>query len=565
MSEQIQQTSELGSTQVEMKSIIPSDWQWEVIGKDARLQKLSKDPAEMQRILDILTKNRDILTRTDNITEQGRIWSESLQGYWQMTQDGRDFASLSEKDVDGLPDNDYDRYNKWLTAKKKEANVSSAQELEKLTEKEKELRPAIEKIQALLSDADKTKVSSLLSDVKSGKSESPAVLELKRQWATDTDIQNGKYDSYISASIIIENAGKFEASKNPEFQKAIRDLQSLGIPTRVQPEFLAISKHIGERFEWGERTEQWVKSIRQGLSKEWYTGIYYDGNWERYTLTRFDGAKKDIIMNKPPRESINMWGLSVEREIPQVTPDDKKREQIKEKYGLHIERRTEVFKTIAPTETNKTDEGEKIKTLYNQALESRNSLSTRLDAIGELKRINTSRKEQWLKNLIETGDTESATTMQTKLETEMHGLNILERYYKEEGEIMNEARSLPEPQKDRFDEITSLNLSWMVNTRLYNRFPRAQELLTGILDETNRHRDARNQIHMWEKIMDETDKRTIDEAYEKILKYLGTNRDILKSADIGTIKPKVNTLLWGNNRELKRILWNTEWQKSEAL
>ena len=41
-----------------------------------------------------------------------------------MTQDGRDFASLSEKDVDGLPDNDYDRYNKWLTAKKKEANVS---------------------------------------------------------------------------------------------------------------------------------------------------------------------------------------------------------------------------------------------------------------------------------------------------------------------------------------------------------------------------------------------------------------------------------------------------------
>ena len=84
----------------------------------------------------------------------------------------------------------------------------------------------------------------------------------------------------------------------------------------------------------------------------------------------------------------------MEREIPQVTPDDKKREQIKEKYGLHIERRTEVFKTIAPTETNKTDEGEKIKTLYNQALESRNSLSTRLDAIGELKRINTSRKEQ---------------------------------------------------------------------------------------------------------------------------------------------------------------------------
>ena len=124
MSEQIQQTSELGSTQVEMKSIIPSDWQWEVIGKDARLQKLSKDPAEMQRILDILTKNRDILTRTDNITEQGRIWSESLQGYWQMTQDGRDFASLSEKDVDGLPRTEKKAYYAWQHAELDRANVS---------------------------------------------------------------------------------------------------------------------------------------------------------------------------------------------------------------------------------------------------------------------------------------------------------------------------------------------------------------------------------------------------------------------------------------------------------
>ena len=41
-----------------------------------------------------------------------------------MTSDGRDFSVLTEKEVDGLADAEYDRYQKWKIAQKQKAVVS---------------------------------------------------------------------------------------------------------------------------------------------------------------------------------------------------------------------------------------------------------------------------------------------------------------------------------------------------------------------------------------------------------------------------------------------------------
>ena len=39
-------------------------------------------------------------------------------GYGQMTKDGREFGKLTEKEVDGLGDTEYDAYQKWKIAQK---------------------------------------------------------------------------------------------------------------------------------------------------------------------------------------------------------------------------------------------------------------------------------------------------------------------------------------------------------------------------------------------------------------------------------------------------------------
>jgi hypothetical protein len=45
-----------------------------------------------------------------------------------MTKDGKKFADLTEKEVDGLDDATFDAYNKWKIEQKKMANLSKKDE-----------------------------------------------------------------------------------------------------------------------------------------------------------------------------------------------------------------------------------------------------------------------------------------------------------------------------------------------------------------------------------------------------------------------------------------------------
>jgi hypothetical protein len=46
-----------------------------------------------------------------------------------MTSDGKDFSALTEKEVDGLADTEYDRYQKWKITQKKAKVIVEEQRL----------------------------------------------------------------------------------------------------------------------------------------------------------------------------------------------------------------------------------------------------------------------------------------------------------------------------------------------------------------------------------------------------------------------------------------------------
>ncbi|MBX9809759.1 hypothetical protein K2X92_05205 [Candidatus Gracilibacteria bacterium] len=507
----------------------------EYISRDARLQKLSQEGDKSGEIARVVGTNSPILSQGDNIREQQRILGDTIPGYNQMTKDGREFSRLGQEDVDKLSRSEKKDYYKWKQAlidqginnvknevervigekvqkktevegiigekvqKKTEVEGVIGEKVQKKTEVEgvigekakiiterEELKtklPAISKevknITAKLSANDKSTLSAALSQAKNGQDNNAAVLELKRLGVEDTDIKSGKYDSYISASIIIENASKFEAAKDPEFQKSIRALQSQGIPVRVQPDFSSVTDHIVERFAPGDRTNTAIANIRSGLMSKEFNGVHYDGIGDRYTLIGADGkTRKDIYMDKPPRAEIGMNGLSIGREIPPATPEDLKRQAIQEAYIKNYEKIGKL--NINPIPSDIPGENEKISTLYSTIINIGLSPQDRITAIGNLRLLNGSRKDANIKKMLD-GNT-NPEPLNGKLEEEMRTIESLESIYREEVSLREQAKKIPNPPPDTFDEDAKKTIKYLSSIG-YNEL--GQDLLEKVIAAIN--------------------------------------------------------------------------------
>ncbi len=484
-------------------------WVQEYIDRDPRLQKLSQEPTSKEAIVSMVTANTTILEKTDNLAEHPRVLGEAIKDYGQITKDGREFTKLTEWEVDGLSRSEQKEYYKWKNAQlnkttidldhwtntKKEALITIDKENNwkntLINQKEFELKkiqdklPAISKeVDIILSNPkftvdDKNRLSSSLSDARAGKWNNAAVEELKRQGVQDTDIKSGKYDSYISASIIIENASKFDAARDPAFQKSIRELQSHGIPVRVQPDFASVTDHITERFASGNRTDTAIANIRTDLASKEYNWVHYDGIWERYTLIGADGrTRKDIYMDKPPRAEIRLSGLSIGREMPAVTPEDLQRQSIQDAYSKNYEKIGKL--PIAPVSSEVAWENEKISALYTQTLNTKLPIQERITAIWDLKSLNQSRKESNFKSMLD-GNT-NPEPLGNKLEWELRTLDTLEWLYREEWSLLEQAKRIPSPAPDTFDNDAKKSLSYLSQIA-YDEL--GQDTLTTVINAIN--------------------------------------------------------------------------------
>jgi hypothetical protein len=565
------QNNSLSTSQDSRESVssIPQEIQ-EYIDRDLRLQKLSQDPTQREIILSIFSKNKAILEKSDNLSEHTRLWNESLKEYWQLTKDGREYAKLTEKEVDELSRSEKKEYALWdksrLNAKllstaqladkewekaiteeqrlaeNKEKAITEEQRLaenkekaitttqladkewekaitttqladkewekaiteeqketknkEAITQKEEELKkiqeklPKIEKaVNAItsikgFSVGDKSRLSTSLKQAKSGQSDNAAVEELKKQGVQESDIKSGKYDNYISASIIIEQAGQFDAYKsNPDaFKNSLKELQSLWIPVRVKPDFWSVTDHISERFASGDRANTAIASIRSGLMNKEFNGVHYDGIGEKYTLIGADGkTRKDIYMDKPPRAEIRLGGLSIGREVPNATPEDLQRQSIQNSYAKNYEKIGKL--DINPVASEVPGENEKISSLYKTITDIWLPSQDRITAIWDLKSLNSSRKDANFKKMID--ENIDPEPLNSELEEEVRTLDTLESLYREEGSLLEKAKTIPAPTIDTFDNDAKKTLKYL-NYLGYDEI--GQDVLDKVIESINFHK-----------------------------------------------------------------------------
>jgi hypothetical protein len=476
---------------LETQAQIPT-WVQEYIDQDPRLQKLSQEPTSKEAIVSVVSANTPILEKTDNLAEHPRVLWESLKEYSQMASNGDKFdeflkkygdkaldEAITKRDSKEWTSKDYREFVKYKKEITNTINNEKEDFLKNLNSKLPAISKEVDSITSNFSEKDKKLLSTSLSDARTGKWNNAAVEELKRQGVQDADIKSGKYDSYISASIIIENASKFDAARDPAFQKSIRELQSHGIPVRVQPDFASVTDHITERFASGNRTDTAIANIRTDLASKEYNWVHYDGIGERYTLIGADGrTRKDIYLDKPPRAEIRLSGLSIGREMPAVTPEDLQRQSIQDAYTKNYEKIGKL--PIAPVSSNVAWENEKISTLYTQTLNTKLPIQERMTAIWDLKSLNQSRKEANFKSMLD-GNT-NPEPLGNKLEWELRTLDTLEWLYREEWSLLEQAKKIPSPAPDTFDNDAKKSLSYLSQIA-YDEL--GQDTLTTVIDAIN--------------------------------------------------------------------------------
>jgi hypothetical protein len=102
-----------------------------IVQDDPRLRDHLPEIANLEEFFRLLEANKHIFLKEDNKVAQETFLIQSLKGleYGQMTSDGKDFSALTEKEVDGLADTEYDRYQKWKITQKKAKVIVEEQRL----------------------------------------------------------------------------------------------------------------------------------------------------------------------------------------------------------------------------------------------------------------------------------------------------------------------------------------------------------------------------------------------------------------------------------------------------
>lgn len=538
----------------------------EQIQGDPKLQKIGEDPEKQSALLSFLEENRIPLAQSDNLTEQARIkdeWLAKLRDT-NIASDGMNFTDFLERygekamdEAKSLLDQkvwkkeDYENFIEYQ--KNKDLSKTNQQEIIKLEvvqqklefkEKIEETKKEVESIKKKLTPKDQEFLTNSLNGAKSGKVENAATEELKKQGATQEDIQSGKYDSYIEASIIVEHASQFEAYKqDPKgFSDSIKSLQRLGIPVRMEPDFQKYSEHIATRFAPGDRTDAVTYQIRTGLGSGEYRSLHYDGKGEQYTLIGADGkTRKDITLDRPPRAEIRMSTLHIGHEISPPTPEETKRQEYIESYRKNLEKASKI--DIEPVKEDDPEKSREIQKLYETARnrnlgDPKTNMENRLEALSKLRRINSERKDENLEKTLLTFS--SPEPKNSQLEEEGRRLTDLESVYQEEQKIFEAVIKLPPNREDGFDRNAKKNLEWLTTNHFDRMGPDAQEALDKIIAYENRGRTESTKIRL-DKAIDPTtnDAKILKDNLAK----LGITPESIKTDKLTDIQRSISQML----------------------
>ena len=531
----------------------------EQIQNDPKLQKLGEDPEKRSALLSFLEENNVPLAQSDNLTEQTRIKDEWLGklGYNNIASDGMNFTDFLERygekamdEAKSLLDQkvwtkeDYENFLKHnntisnidITKEKKLKDIS----INNLSETKKE----VESIKKKLSTNDQKFLTTYLESAVSWQTENAAVEELKKQGVTQEDIESGKYDSYIEASIIVEHASQFEAYKqDPKgFSDSIKSLQRLGIPVKMEPDFQKYSEHIATRFAPGDRTDAVTYQIRTGLGSGEYQSLHYDGKGEQYTLIGADGkTRKDITLDRPPRAEIRMSTLHIGHEISPPTPEETKRQEYIESYRKNFEKASKI--DIEPVKEDDPEKSREIQKLYETARnrnlgDPKTNMENRLEALSKLRRINSERKDENLEKTLLTFS--SPEPKNSQLEEEGRRLTDLESVYQEEQKIFEAVIKLPPNREDGFDRNAKKNLEWLTTNHFDRMGPDAQEALDKIIAYENRGRTESTKIRL-DKAIDPTtnDAKILKDNLAK----LGITPESIKTDKLTDIQRSISQML----------------------
>lgn len=189
--------------------------------------------------------------------------------------------------------------------------------------------------------------------------------------------------------------------------------------------------------------------MRQGLESGQYSSIHYDGIGDRYTLISADGkTEKSISMDKPPRAEIRLGKLSIDRELPRVTADDQRRDNLVSQLSLNHKKYSEV--KLAPITPQSESERSSQEKLYKATLDKNLPVEQRLSALADLKSKNTTAKTANFKNMFESGTDPEPRNSQ--IENEARSLEALENIYREESALTKSIQQLSPKVEDRFDQ-----------------------------------------------------------------------------------------------------------------
>jgi hypothetical protein len=171
-----------------------------------------------------------VAVNTTNPTIPVNAPTVSAKGGWQRTMDGRDFTSLSEKDVDGLTRAEKKAYYAWKN-EQLDATISDINSLK--TEKSATIstgRDALGKMDATISDINslKTEKSATISDINSLKTEKSATIIAKNtEWIN------------VLERVAKANGGKVWEDSEARIREALKDPH---IPQNIKDRLAAFLK-----------------------------------------------------------------------------------------------------------------------------------------------------------------------------------------------------------------------------------------------------------------------------------------------------------------------------------
>lgn len=310
----------------------------------------------------------------------------------------------------------------------------------------------------------------------------------------------------------------------------------------MEPEFQKYSEHIATRFTPGDRTDAVTYQIRAGLGSGEYQSLHYDGNGEQYTLIGADGkTRKDITLDRPPRTEIRMNTLHIGHEISPPTSDETKRQEYIESYRKNLEKASKI--DIEPVKEDDPEKSGEIQKLYKTALDRKSgdpasNIQNRIEAISELRRINSKRKDENLEKTLLTFS--SPEPKNGQLENEGRKLADFESIYQEEQKIFEAVIKLPPDHEDGFDRNAKKNLEWLTTNHFDRMGPDAQEALDQIIAYENRGRTEATKISL-DKAIDPTtnDAKILKDDLAK----LGITPESIKTDKLTDIQKSISQML----------------------